>query len=99
MFGLSGLVCTRAIVLKMTTPGNVCKILAYFTIVHSIMEALSPEYFLLYSTAKDEFYSKFIYCFNSLNFLIVSIIRVFLKKWANPGLFLFIFIIFSIQFQ
>ena len=23
----------------------------------------------------------------------------FLKKWANPGLFLFIFVIFSIQFQ
>ena len=25
--------------------------------------------------------------------------RCFLKKWANPGLFLFIFILFSVQFQ
>ena len=23
----------------------------------------------------------------------------FLKKWANPGLFLFIFVLFSLQFQ
>ena len=24
---------------------------------------------------------------------------IFIKKWANPGLFLFIFVLFSLQFQ
>jgi hypothetical protein len=33
MFGLAGLVSTRAIVVKMTNPGNLGKILAFFNIV------------------------------------------------------------------
>ena len=30
--------------------------------------------------------------------LVKGLLTIFLKKWANPGLFLFIFVIFSIQF-
>ena len=28
-----------------------------------------------------------------------AIINVFFVKWANPGLFLFVFVLFSLQFQ
>jgi hypothetical protein len=74
MFGLAGLVCARAIVIKMSTEGNVCKILALFAIIHSIMEALAPEYYLLYLSTKDDFYSKFIYCFNASTFFLVTML-------------------------
>ena len=30
---------------------------------------------------------------------LLPILRFFLKKWGNPGLFLFIFVLFSLQFQ
>ena len=72
MFGLAGLVCARAIVIKMSTAENLGKALAFFSIVHSIMEALSSEYFLLYSSTKDNYYSKFIYCFNAITFMLVT---------------------------
>ena len=80
MFGLAGLVSARSIVVKMTSPDNVCKILAFFGIVQSLMEALSSEYFLLYSSTKDEYYSKFIYCFNAINFLLVSCKKILLGQ-------------------
>jgi len=38
------------------------------------MEALSPEYYLLYTSTKDDYYSKFIYCFNAFTFLLVPIV-------------------------
>ena len=71
MFGLAGLVSARAIVLKMTSPGNIGKALGYFMIVHSVMESLAPEYYLLYTSTKKSYYSKFIYCFNAITFILV----------------------------
>ncbi len=79
MFGLAGLVSARAIVMKMTSPGNIGIALGYFTIVHSIMESLASEYYLLYTSTKKSYYSKFIYCFNAVTFLLVKSIQLSLS--------------------
>ena len=83
MFGLAGLVSARAIVLKMTSPGNIGKALGYFMIVHSVMESLAPEYYLLYTSTKESYYSKFIYCFNAITFILVRTYSKQSSSWKN----------------
>ena len=68
--------------------------------VYSDNPSLNPvDTSIIFMILKTKIRSLFSTIGSPTDILLLSQVIFFLKKWANPGLFLFIFVIFSLQFQ